>query len=147
MKLTMFYDSTCILCRSEAMSLARLSKGNVRIISVLDGQAQLAKANISYAEAMTHLCVMDELGGWHKGMNAVRILYQVADIHLWRFSAYRLFNLPIISTLLDFAYPYFAKHRHLMPAYLVKWWYGAVYDTKLNQLCDDGSCAVRFHRR
>lgn len=84
-----------------------------------------------------------ELGAWYKSMNTVQVLYQATNIRLW-FDACWLFGLPIISTLLDIAYPYFAKHRHLMLAYLVRWWYGAVYDMNLNQLCDDGSCAMKF---
>lgn len=143
MKLTMFYDSGCILCRSEAMSLARLCQGQLEIISVIDGQEALSQANISYQEAMTHLCVKDEWGRWHKGMNAVRILYQLANIQLFGISMFWLFHLPIIAKLLDIAYPYFAKYRHLIPACLVKFWYGVVYDVDLNELCDNGSCHVK----
>ena len=142
MKLTMYYDSSCVLCRSEAMSLDKASQGKICIISVLDGQAVLAKANISYDEAMTHLCVQDEFGQWHKGMNAVRVLYKIANIKIAHISAYRLFNLPLIKQICDMAYPYFAKRRHLMPAFLVKWWYGVIYDAQLNALCDSNSCRI-----
>lgn len=145
MKLTMFYDSSCTLCRSEAMSLWHLSGGDIIVISVSDGQNELAQAGISYQEAMTHLCVKDEWGAWYKGMEAVRVLYKTANIRLFGVGAFWLFNLPVIYALLNIAYPYFAKRRHLIPAYLVKWWYGAVYDIKLNKingLCDTGNCYI-----
>lgn len=142
MTLTMFYDSSCILCRSEAMSLFNLANGNIRIIAVIDAQDELLQANISYQEAMTHLCVKDSLGNWYKGMDAVRVLYQVANIHILKINAFWLFNLPIIRSIMDFGYPYFANHRHLMPKFLVKLWYGVVYDVQLNQLCDSNTCYI-----
>jgi len=124
------------------MSLWRLGGGGITIISVSDGQNELAQAGISYQEAMTHLCVKDECGAWYKGMEAVRVLYKMANIRLFGVGAFWLFNLPMIDVLLDIAYPYFAKRRHLIPAYLVKWWYGAVYDVRLNELCDTGNCHI-----
>lgn len=144
MTLTMFYDSSCTLCRSEAMSLLKFSNEKINIISIVDGQNQLNQANISYDEAMTHLCVKDEFGNWYKGMNAVRILYQIANIKICHINAYWLFNLPIIATILDMAYPCFAKHRHLMPKFLIKLWYGVVYDVHLNELCDTNTCYIKL---
>lgn len=135
MKITMFYDGQCTLCRTEATRLHQKNPSEICIIPVDDAIDYLAQAGISYTQAMTYLCVQDEQGHWHTHMDAVRILYKTARIFGW----YILY-LPIIKQVLDISYPYFAKNRYRFPKWLVYLWYGFVKTGET--ACDNGVCRI-----
>lgn len=128
MNLTMYYDDSCPICRTEAMHMAE--NNTIRIMPVSQSLDTLQRFNISQLEAMTYLCVQDDNGVMYKGMEAVRVLYDVAGIKWAKYLHY-----PVIKQSSEIIYPLFAKYRYKMPKWLIKKLFGTVAED-----CTDGVC-------
>lgn len=135
----MYYDETCILCTTNAQVMQAKNPNQIDIVPVSQAEAILAKANISMVDAMTYIVVEDEQGKMHKGMNAIRLLYNTAGV-----SYAPLLNLPIIKQLGDFAYPYIARNRYYFPKWAIKLIYGKLADMPD---CKDGVCQIPPNKR
>ena len=55
--ITMYYDDTCPVCRTEALHMADKKPDAIRLMAIDDARDELAKFGISEDEAMTYLCV------------------------------------------------------------------------------------------
>ncbi|QMT40032.1 thiol-disulfide oxidoreductase DCC family protein [Neisseria shayeganii] len=130
MSITMYYDSDCPLCHTEALKMHRRRPDAVRIVAVDDALAELAAAGISRVQAMTYLCVCDSNGGWHTHMDAVRLLYRSAGLD----SLAGFLSWGPVKWLSDRFYPVLARNRYRIPKPLIRLLYGGV--------CDKGSCRI-----
>lgn len=129
--ITMYYDETCILCTTNAITMQNKAPDKITIIPAHSALDKLSKHNISELDIMTYVVVEDELGQMHKGMNAVRLLYKTANVPF-----YQVLYLPIIKQISDLIYPIIAKNRHKIPKWLIKFIYGKVAD------CQNGVCHI-----
>lgn len=136
--ITMYYDETCTLCTTNAQTMQAKNPNQINIVPVSQAEATLVKANISMVDAMTYVVVEDgclENGGkMHKGMDAVRLLYQTAGVP---FAS--LLGLPIVKQISDFAYPIVARNRYHFPKWAIKLMYGKVADL---DTCENGVCHI-----
>ena len=57
--ITMYYDDTCPVCRTEALHMAEKKPDAICIMAIDDARDELAKFGISENEAMTYLCVQE----------------------------------------------------------------------------------------
>lgn len=136
--LTMFYDSECPICRTEAYHLHEKSPDKVTIVAVDDALDTLQKAGISRTDAMTYLCVQDNSlqggGKIHTHMDAVRLLYTTTGASFaW------VLHLPIIQQASDIVYPIFARNRYYFPDWVTRLIFGKVAEA---DNCKDGVCHI-----
>ncbi|MFW2177685.1 MULTISPECIES: thiol-disulfide oxidoreductase DCC family protein [unclassified Moraxella] len=132
--LTMFYDSECPICRTEAYHLNEKSPDKVKIVAVDDALDTLQQAGISRTDAMTYLCVQDEDGKMHTHMDAVRLLYTTTGANFaW------VLHLPVIKQVGDVVYPIFARNRYYFPDWLTHLVFGKVAEA---DNCKDGVCHI-----
>ena len=129
--ITMYYDNTCILCTTNAITMQQKAPDKITIVPKDDAIDLLAKYNITEIDIMTYVVIQDEFGQMHKGMNAVRILYKTANIPF-----HSLLYFPIIKQMSDVIYPIIAKNRYKTPKWLIKLIYGKVAE------CDNGICHI-----
>lgn len=132
--ITMYYDDTCILCTTNAMTMQNKAPDKINIIPAHSQYALdiLAKHNITELDIMTYVVVQDELGQMHKGMNAVRLLYKTANVPF-----HSLLYFPIIKQMSDVIYPIVAKNRYRTPKWLIKLIY-----SKVANPCETGVCHI-----
>lgn len=135
--ITMYYDETCILCTTNAEVMQAKNPSEINIIPVTQAEAILAKAHISLIDAMTYVVVEDEQGKMHKGMDAVRLLYKIANVP---FSF--VLGLPVIKQIGDFAYPFIARNRYYFPKWVIKLMYGKLADMRDVNNCENGVCHI-----
>ena len=131
--ITMYYDDTCPVCRTEALHMVEKKPNAIRIVPIDDARDELAKFGISENEAMTYLCVQDKQGNMQKGMDAVRLLYKTAQLPFAT-----VFEWPVVKQASDMIYPIFARHRNLIPNWMTQLAYG-----KVAADCKDGMCRTR----
>lgn len=130
--IAMYYDDTCILCTTNAITMQNKAPDKINIIPAHSALDILAKHNISEIDIMTYVVVQDESGQMHKGMNAVRLLYKTANVP---FNSFLYF--PIIKQMSDMIYPIVAKNRYRTPKWLIKLIYGKVANP-----CENGVCHI-----
>lgn len=130
MSITMYYDSHCPLCHTEAVRMHRRRPDAVQITAVDDALPELEAAGISRVQAMTYLCVRDSNGGWHTHMDAIRLLYRSAGLN----TLANLLAFPSVKQLADLLYPVLARNRYRIPNRLIRLIYGDV--------CDNGMCRI-----
>ncbi|MDO5651064.1 MAG: DUF393 domain-containing protein [Moraxella sp.] len=134
MKITMFYDPACVLCRTEAINMQAKKPDNITIVPVAQGLDRLADFGISQLDAMTYLCVENNsTGEMYKGIEAVRILHQVAQTRLAKW-----LNFPVFKQFSGVVYPIFARHRYRIPNWLTALWVGKTAE----DVCTDGVCRL-----
>lgn len=136
--ITMYYDSDCVLCTTNAITMQNKAPDKINIVSVYDAMDSLNQHSISLAEAMTYVVVCDEFGTMHKGMNAVRLLYKTARIPF-----YQLLYLPVVKQSSDILYPIIAKNRYRIPKWAIKLLFGNIYQSH----CDNGVCHIPPNQR
>ncbi len=145
MSVIMYYDDTCTLCVTTAMHIQAQNPTEIRIISVDMGLAELNKAGITRTQAMTYICVQDEFGKIHKGMQAIQLLCAVADApQKAGFKISRLLRAPVIKQICTLGYPIIARNRYYFPTWAIRLLYGNVADI---HHCNNGVCHIPPHKR
>lgn len=137
-KISMYYDDTCVLCRTEAHNMKLRQPANIRLIPVEEGLDELATAGFSREDAMTYMCLQDSNGNWYTHMDAVRMLYKTAEVKWAGF----LF-LPVVKQMGDFVYPYVARNRYKIPNWVIK----LIYGKAVMQACENGVCKIAPDQR
>ncbi|WP_066801992.1 thiol-disulfide oxidoreductase DCC family protein [Moraxella oblonga] len=130
--ITLYYDNSCILCTTNAITMQQKAPNKITIIPKDDAIDLLAKYNITELDIMTYVVVQDEFGQMHKGMNAVRLLYKTANIPF-----HSLLYFPIIKQISNVIYPIIAKNRYRTPKWLIRLIYGRVANS-----CENGVCHI-----
>lgn len=139
MKITMYYDAHCPVCRTEALHMADKKPDNIHIIPIHQAVDELAQFGISEVDAMTYLCVKDDNDQLHKGMDAVRLLHQVAETGVAKW-----LDLPLIKQASDWVYPIFARNRYRIPNWVTKLAYGELIE---DTTCENGVCSLPPQQR
>lgn len=132
--ITMYYDDSCPVCRTEALHMAQKKPDKIHIVPIREAVDELATFGISELDAMTYLCVKDHHEQIHKGMAAVRLLYHSAGLPMAT-----VFELPIIKQASEIIYPIFARNRYRIPNWVATLAYGKVAQA---ENCQDGECRL-----
>ncbi len=128
MNYTIFYDTSCPLCKHEISLIMKKNINNNLIAAPLDEHIEaMKKLNISREDAMSLLHIADDNGKVYIGMEAIRLMYRECG---WRWQA-KLLSLPIIRPLSEVGYRLFVRYRHLLPK--------KSFDNKGIE-CDSGTC-------
>lgn len=140
--ITIFYDSTCILCTTNAIEMQAKKPDAIGIIPVDNAIDELAKAKITKVQAMTYICVKDSTGNIQKSMDAVRLQCEVANIRKFGIRLSWLLGLPIIKQVCYVAYPIIARNRYYFPRWAIRLIYGKVVEASLDSCGADGVCRI-----
>jgi predicted DCC family thiol-disulfide oxidoreductase YuxK len=112
--LTVFYDASCPLCATEMGTLARLdTAGELGFVDCADpgfDDAPWAAEGAARAQMLTEMHVRDALGDWHRGVDAIALLYATVGAPVLA----RLWAHPWVRPLLQRLYPWLARHRHAL---------------------------------
>lgn len=115
--LTVFYDGSCPLCATEMATLAGLDGAGE--LGFLDCGAPgfddtpWAAEGASRARMLTEMHVRDALGDWHRGVDAIALLYATVGAPVLA----RLWAHPLTRPFTRRLYPVIARHRHRLDAF------------------------------
>jgi predicted DCC family thiol-disulfide oxidoreductase YuxK len=112
--LTVYYDASCPLCRSEMETLKARDAGDVlRLVdcsaSAFD-DAACAAEGVTRPMMMARIHARDADGRWLRGVDVFALVYRAAG-----FTALaRLYGSRLLRPLFDRLYPWIADHRYLL---------------------------------
>lgn len=110
--LTAFYDGSCSLCSAEMAALKELDHDGA--IAFVDCSAQdfddtpCRTEGVSRAAMLRAMHVRDVLGDWHRGVDAIALLYATAGAPRLA----RLWAHPLTRPIVQRLYPVVVRHRH-----------------------------------
>jgi predicted DCC family thiol-disulfide oxidoreductase YuxK len=152
--LTVFFDGRCAMCRNEMAEIAKLDAAHeLRFVDCsagdFDARAWL-KEGVSRADLMAALHVRDVLGDWHRGPDAVGLLYATVGAPVLA----RLWTHPVLRPLMRRLYPWVARHRYVLSSLglsLISPWVLRLFARRAHvatlphsPVCDHGACDVRW---
>lgn len=109
-----FYDGSCAMCSAEMAALHELDHDDA--IALIDCSAPTFDASPYVAEGITReamlqaMHVRDVLGDWHRGVDAIALLYATAGAPRLA----RLWAHPITRPIAQWLYPIVVRHRHAL---------------------------------
>ncbi len=111
-KLTVYYDRSCPICRTEVEALDRDADGwTLRDCSAMQAADEVARRDgISVAAMMSAMHVRDRDGTWLTGVDAIARLYHDAGRH----RVARLLRWRRLRPIWDVCYTAFARHRQAL---------------------------------
>ncbi|MDH5855896.1 thiol-disulfide oxidoreductase DCC family protein [Lampropedia aestuarii] len=115
--LTVFYDHSCQLCRSEMHNIKARDHADVlRLVDASDATA-LARHSTDklQQDLMALLHARDAAGVWYVGVDAFVVIYQATDMG-W---VGRVLNWPGVHALAKALYPSVARNRYRLPSRLL----------------------------
>ena len=133
MALTIFYDDSCPICRTEILGFYSVYPKDMNLISLSHGADELEQHNIQLEDALTLMHVIDEQGELHIGMDAIRVMYR----RLGKPKTAWFTSLPVLNGFFNWLYPIFARHRYKMPVWLL-----GINVKDVNDGCQDGYCQM-----
>ena len=101
MTLTIFYDDSCPICRTEILGFYSVYPKDMNLISLSQGTDELKQHNIQLEDALTLMHVIDEQGELHIGMDAIRVMYR----RLGKPKTAWFTSLPVLNWFLRLAVP------------------------------------------
>lgn len=114
--LTAFYDGSCALCSAEMRALAELDHdGAIAFVDCADpafDDDAYRDEGVSRRDMMGALHARDILGDWHRGVDAVALLYATAGAPRLA----RLWAHPLTRPVARWCYPLVVRHRHALSA-------------------------------
>jgi predicted DCC family thiol-disulfide oxidoreductase YuxK len=114
--LTAFYDGSCALCSAEMAALRELdAAGEIALVdcaaAAFDDAPHRAEG-VTRARMLEAMHVRDVLGDWHRGVDAIALLYATAGAP----RVARLWVHPLTRPLMRYLYPFVVRHRHGLSA-------------------------------
>jgi len=114
--LTVWYDGACALCRAEMDEIRSLdADGDIAFVDCaapgFDDAARAADG-VRRDDLMQALHVRDVLGDWHRGVDAIALLYATVGAP-WLARAWAH---PLTRPLTRRLYPWLVRHRHRLSA-------------------------------
>ena len=107
--LTVFYDASCPLCRTEIETLkARDDENLLRLVDCSIGPA--AVDGVTRAEMMTRIHARDASGRWLRGLDVFAAAYRAAGLR----TLARIYASPLLRPLFDRLYPWIADNRQML---------------------------------
>ena len=115
MRLTVFYDADCGVCRHTARTLRLLDRHQRLRFAPLQGFVPTAAGDPARGELEAALHVRDERGEWHAGGDAAlqiaRVVPALAPLAL-------VGRVPGMSRIAEAAYELVARNRHAISGWL-----------------------------
>jgi predicted DCC family thiol-disulfide oxidoreductase YuxK len=114
--LTVFFDGGCSLCSAEMRELKRLDRhGELELVdcaaAAFDDTPWRAEG-VDRARMLQALHVRDVLGDWHRGVDAIALLYATVGAP----QLARLWAHPLTRPLARRIYPWVVRHRQALSA-------------------------------
>jgi predicted DCC family thiol-disulfide oxidoreductase YuxK len=112
--LRVFYDGSCGLCAAEMAALHDLDRDDA--IALVDCAAPdfddspYRREGVTRAAMLNALHVRDILGDWHRGVDAIALLYATAGAPRLA----RLWAHPLTRPFAKRFYPFVVRHRHAL---------------------------------
>jgi predicted DCC family thiol-disulfide oxidoreductase YuxK len=114
--LTAFYDGSCALCSAEMAALHGLDRdGAIELIDCADSafdDTPYRADGVTRSHMMEAMHVRDVLGDWHRGVDAIALLYATAGAPRLA----RLWAHPLTRPVMQRLYPFVVRHRHALSA-------------------------------
>ena len=107
--LTVYYDASCPLCRTE-MATLKARDGEDLLYLVDCSQGLVAFADVTPAAMMARIHARDAAGRWLNGLDVFAAVYRAAGFPVLA----RLYASPRLRPLLDRLYGWVADHRGLL---------------------------------
>ena len=108
-KIIVFYDGKCGLCAKEINHYRKVAPNEIfDWQDVTNSTAVLEQTNISLAESLKKLHVIDLDGELHIGVDAFIVIWR--QLKRWKILAFFV-SLPIVRQVANFAYRVFANWR------------------------------------
>lgn len=155
--LTVFYDHSCQLCRSEMHNIK--ARDHADVLHLVDASDAHALAQHSpdkpQQDLMTLMHARDAAGVWYVGVDAFAVIYQATDMG-W---VGRVLNWPVVHSVAKALYPSVARNRYRMPSRLLSGFFEASRQRAKRRLaqaaaqdahwqanrCQAGSCELGAH--
>lgn len=145
--LTAYFDGSCALCSAEMAALCDLDQdGAIAMIDCSEASfddSALRAEGVTREAMLQSLHVRDVLGDWHRGVDAIALLYASAGAPRLA----RLWVHPLTGPIARWLYPLVVRHRHALSAMGMHF----ISPTVLRRLasrrtrCDRGSCRTSLH--
>ena len=127
--LEIFYDGSCLVCRSEMETYRRENPQNrLRFIDISATDFAAEKYGKSESEFMDKLHVRDAEGNFSTGVDAFMLIWQAYPSGSLCRLLGAVIGLPGINLFSHLGYRVFARYRHLLP--------------KRKQECDGDTCRL-----
>lgn len=110
--LTVYYDGACALCSAEMREIQALDRHHD--IALVDCHAAgfddpaVRQAGLTQADLLGALHVRDALGDWHRGVDAIALLYATAGAPLLA----RAWAHPLTRPITRRLYPWLVQNRY-----------------------------------
>jgi predicted DCC family thiol-disulfide oxidoreductase YuxK len=140
--LTAYFDGSCALCTAEMTALREMDRsGTIALVDCAAGDfddSALAANGVTRADMLQTLHVRDILGDWHRGVDAIALLYASAGAPRLA----RLWVHPLTRPIARWLYPVVVRHRHALSAIGMHFVAPPVLRRFANRRprCDHGSC-------
>lgn len=140
--LTAYFDGSCALCSAEMAALHDLDRdGTIAMIDCADpafDERALAAEGVTRDAMLQSLHVRDVLGDWHRGVDAIGLLYATAGAPRLA----RLWVHPLTRPIARWLYPLVVRHRHALSAIGMQFVSPAVLRRFASRKprCDHGRC-------
>ena len=116
-KLILFYDGSCPFCMKEILLLKKYDKNKeiqFEDITLEHFSERYSHINLAKADAILHGQL--PTGEIITGMDVTFLAWEIVNRNKWL----RLFKLPLLRTITDWCYLFFAKHRKKITKSLCK---------------------------
>lgn len=155
--LTVFYDHSCQLCRSEMHNIKARDHADVlRLVDASDANALAQHSpDKPQQDLMSLMHARDAAGVWYVGVDAFVVIYQATDMG-W---VGRVLKWPGVHGLAKALYPSVARNRYRLPSRLLSGFFEASRQRAKRRLahaaaqdahwqanrCQDGRCDLGAH--
>jgi len=111
-ELIIFYDGSCGHCARAISRYRRLApSGRFQCVDVSGDHFCAGDYGRELGEFMAQMHVRDKVGGWHRGIDALLLIWSM--LPGWRYRWFcRILRRPGFHTLADIGYRTFAANRH-----------------------------------
>jgi predicted DCC family thiol-disulfide oxidoreductase YuxK len=114
--LTAYFDGSCALCSAEMAALHDLDDdGTIAMVDCADASfddSGMRADGVTREAMLQSLHVRDVLGDWHRGVDAIALLYASAGAPRLA----RLWVHPLTRPVARWLYPLVVRHRHALSA-------------------------------
>jgi predicted DCC family thiol-disulfide oxidoreductase YuxK len=137
--ITIFYDSSCPLCKQEMSKLKEHDQDGKLILVDCSAPGFVAPAGAPATETMMQLLhVLTADGVWVVGVPAFRLAYAGVGFGF----VVNWLDRPRVMRMLNWLYPLIARNRNLIPGWLAQIWFNwlAKQAQRRSQSCANGLC-------
>ena len=145
--LTVYFDGSCGLCSAEMSALRELDRDHaIAFVDCADPRFDddaHRDEGVTREAMMQALHVRDLLGDWHRGVDAIALLYATAGAPRLA----RLWAHPLTRPFARWLYPIVVRHRHALSDLGLDFVSPRVlrlFATRRPQ-CDHAACTARVH--